>query len=121
MTGVIALIAVGVAVLTSYLTTKIITIHYFKVIDGYVKGLFEDTKKALSNQKNRKSEARAKSSANMFTLYADSEPYLQELRISLTPHDWYEFQKQPFYQELTKYLDNLQTQKSIDILVEKQD
>ena len=41
------LLTVGVSVLTSYLTTKIITIHYFKVIDGYVKGLFEDTKEVL--------------------------------------------------------------------------
>ena len=47
-TGEILLI-IGVSALTSYLTTKIITIHYFKIIDGYVKRLFEDTKKVLRN------------------------------------------------------------------------
>ena len=41
------LLVIGVSAVTSYLTTKNITIHYFKVIDGYVKGLFEDTKRTL--------------------------------------------------------------------------
>lgn len=44
------LLVVGVSALTSYLTTKNITIHYFKVIDGYVEGLFEDTKRALRKE-----------------------------------------------------------------------
>ena len=43
------LLVLGVSALTSYLTTKYVTISYFKVIDGYVKGLFEDTKKHLRN------------------------------------------------------------------------
>ncbi len=46
------LLIVGVSVLTAYMTTKIITIQYFKVIDGYVKGLFEDTKKVLRRKQS---------------------------------------------------------------------
>lgn len=41
------LLVIGISALVSHLTTKNITIHYFKVIDGYVKGLFEDTKRVL--------------------------------------------------------------------------
>ena len=43
------ILSVGVSALTSYLATKRITIHYFNVIDGYVKGLFEDFKRVLGN------------------------------------------------------------------------
>lgn len=43
----ILLFVVVVAIFTSYMTTKIITIHYFKVIDGYVKGLMRDMANAV--------------------------------------------------------------------------
>lgn len=47
MSSVEIVIVVVASVLTSYFTTKIITTYYFKIIDGYVKGLFEDIKEKL--------------------------------------------------------------------------
>lgn len=42
--------------------------------------------------------------------YADNEKTEVELMIFLSPHDWCEIQKKPFYQELIQHLDTLKTQ-----------
>ena len=47
-------ITVIVSAITSYLVTKKITIHYFSVIDGYVKKLLEDIRKAIRCCNNKK-------------------------------------------------------------------
>ncbi|MCM1039821.1 MAG: hypothetical protein NC434_10905 [Ruminococcus sp.] len=41
------LICVLIALLVSFITNKILAIYTFKVIDGYVKELFEITKKSI--------------------------------------------------------------------------
>ena len=46
----ILLFVVVVAIFTSYMTTKIITIHYFKVIDGYGQCCRRGNKKQMSAQ-----------------------------------------------------------------------
>ena len=51
--------------------------------------------------------------AELIQGYADNEIYCQELRICLLVHDWYEFSKQGFYQELIKYLCKTEIQGNI--------
>lgn len=41
-------------------------------------------------------------------IYADTEIVEAELRICLKGNEWEKFQKQPFYAELIKYLDNIE-------------
>ena len=41
----------------------------------------------------------------------ECRPYCRELQIVLEPSDWCKFQKQPFYQELIQYLNNVKIQK----------
>lgn len=41
------ILMVLIVILVSFITTKIITIHYFNVIDDHVRGLLDDTKKAI--------------------------------------------------------------------------
>lgn len=36
--------------------------------------------------------------------YADNTIYCQELRLALSPHDWYELENQPFFHDLIQYL-----------------
>lgn len=38
-----------IALVVSIVTNKILAIHTFKIIDGYVKGLFEITKESIRN------------------------------------------------------------------------
>ena len=46
------------------------------------------------------------------TCYADNAPYCRELWISLSIRDWYIFQKQSFFPEIIKFLENLETPSS---------
>lgn len=45
--GMMYIIVILIVIAVSWLTTKIVTIKYFNVIDGYVKGIMDDTAKAV--------------------------------------------------------------------------
>nr|DAV48368.1 MAG TPA: hypothetical protein [Caudoviricetes sp.] len=52
---------------------------------------------------------------NVITEYANNEPCLEVLEISLQPHDWYKLTQQSCYRELKIFLENLQIPGSTDI------
>lgn len=49
------IIIIPIAIAVSWITTKIVTIKYFDVIDGYVKGLMDDTAQAVKETVGAKS------------------------------------------------------------------
>lgn len=52
-----------------------------------------------------------------FSLYADNEIYLKELRICVSYHDWCLLKSQPCFLELMRFVHSLQTQESKGSLV----
>lgn len=46
---------------------------------------------------------------DIVTLYADNVPQTVAFDVSLPYPDWCELEKQPFFRELTAYLDRLET------------
>lgn len=47
------ILCVGVAIVTSVIVTKILAIHYFKIVDGYVKDICSETNKFVKNIKSQ--------------------------------------------------------------------
>lgn len=69
-------------------------------------------KKRLKNTVNTLEPPKKEDVVTQITLYANNEMYFQELRISLSFHDWIQLQNQDFFQKTMKYLDNLQTREN---------
>lgn len=58
---------------------------------------------------------------NIITEYEDNSPVCQELRVSLSPHDWCKFEKQDFYSQLIEWvrsLENVETQDNTEDLID---
>lgn len=84
------------------------------------------TKKKRNYQNNKKTDLElndqsqlqklvditASSVVEVSTFYEDNQMYCRVLHVSLCSHDWCKFEKQPFFGELMKYLDNIGIQDS---------
>lgn len=60
--------------------------------------------------KRKKAYSIEKLYAECHSVGEESDPVEVQLRISLDFSDWCKFQAQPFYQELIRYLDNIESQ-----------
>lgn len=75
------------------------------------------------NKKNAATSVAAKKIPDMKVtfLYADNEIQVAELQICLSSHDWYILQNQSFYQELIEFVQDRQTQGSVERPVYQKD